>query len=66
MTERELLLKIRELNKALDDYKNGWIKKEDLDWGKEILSESKELMQKSHTMQTGGTKCGCCGGSGTA
>jgi predicted methyltransferase len=64
MTERELLEKIREIKKALEDLDSGKIEKSALSWRTEILNESQEVFRKSHTMQSGGSKCHHCGGTG--
>lgn len=64
MTEYELYEKLKELNKLLDDYKNGKLEKSVHDWKKEILRESEEILRKSHVAGAMGNPCSCCGGTG--
>jgi len=65
MTEYELLAKIREAVKALDDYKkdNTSLNKSSL-WHDDIQKETKDLITKSHVLGSAGRPCSKCGGSG--
>ncbi|ATP58416.1 hypothetical protein CPT03_19085 [Pedobacter ginsengisoli] len=63
MTEHEVLTKIREAKKALEEYNSnlaankGW-------WYTDIQKELPDLIQKSHVLNASGSVCTCCNGSG--
>ncbi len=65
MTEYELLQKIREAKKALEDYKK---EHETLDsksiWYDDIQKELPDLLTKSHVLGSAGRPCSRCGGTG--
>lgn len=65
MTEYELLKKIREVNRLLEDYQKGKITKESLNWSKEIKEETRTYAEKYFQTQTSGTRCPSCNGTGT-
>ncbi len=65
MTEYELLQKIREVKKALDDYqKEHKILDPKSLWYEDIRKEIPDLLTKSHVLGAAGRPCSKCGGTG--
>ena len=62
MTEYQVLQKVEEAIKALDEYNRSYFAKGSLE--NQIKSKLPILLEKSHALYAAGQTCNCCNGSG--